>query len=475
MWLNMDRPNNLMIVEALLWCDEPVDWARLTAVVRDRLVGRYPVFGQRPVTSPWQLGRHQWEDDPDYSLARHLRRATLPPPGDEASLARYAESQMCRPLDRSHPLWELHLIDGFLGGSAVMARVHHALADGIAMAEVLLSLTDDHPSADLELSDLPTPVLATTKTSVLSRARRLPALREAARLSSALSSLARPSALRDALTLAEQTGHVADKLVLRSNPVTALSGTPGVEKRAVWSQALPVSAVRDIARAADATINDVLVGAVSAAIAGYLASPGEHTPDLTTMIPVNLRPADTPLPPELGNQFALVLLPMALSARGPMATLLETKRRMDRIKASPEALITFGLIGAIGQVHPWVERLVVDFFSSKAFGVTTNVIGPRTDRFLAGSRLAGVLGWVPGSGKQTLGVCIFTYNGTVRVGFKVDAGIVPDPELLVAAFEQEMDDLVHITRSTRQRRLTCLPTKQSGPSRSMPRTTTSSR
>jgi hypothetical protein len=79
--------------------------------------------------------------------------------------------------------------------------------------------------------------------------------------------------------------------------------------------------------------------------------------------------------------------------------------------------------------------------------VTTNVIGPREPRFLAGTRVAGVLGWVPGSGRQTVGVCIFSYDRTVRVGFKVDAGVVPDPERLTAAFDAEMDDYVRLAHA----------------------------
>ena len=163
------------------------------------------------------------------------------------------------------------------------------------------------------------------------------------------------------------------------------------------------------------------------------------------MVPVNLRPVDKPLPRELGNKFALAMLPMPLAERSPRERLAVSKQRMDRIKASPEALITFGVINAIGLTHPKVEDLLVDFFSSKAIGVTTNVMGPLQDRYLAGSRIAGVLGWVPGSGHQTVGVCIFSYNQTVRVGFKVDATVVPEAERLVDAFDAELDDLLAVS------------------------------
>ena len=444
-WLNADRPHNLMVIDAIMWFDEVVDWERFTRVVQSRIVDRFPVFHQRLAEGLDALGLRHWEDDPDFSVGNHLTRAALPEPGDEAALKVYVEGVMRTPLDRSRPLWQLHLVEGFGAGSAIVARFHHALADGIALAEVMLSLTDaspDEPDPD-ELVARRVPPSPGWRPS-------LPGWGTAQRLVSdvagAASSL-RPSAVTDALLLTRQTAHIADKLILGSNPETPLTGVPGLEKRAVWSSPRAVSEVKGIARLAGATVNDVLVGAVSGALSAYVVDHGGDADDLTTMVPVNVRPVGEPLPRELGNQFALVLLPLPLGTRAPMARLVETKQRMDSIKHSPEAFITFGLINAIGRTHPRVEELLVNFFSSKAIGVTTNVIGPMTDRFVAGSPIAGVLGWVPGSGRQTVGVCIFSYNGTVRVGFKVDAGIVPDPERLVDSFDQELDDLARMARA----------------------------
>jgi hypothetical protein len=141
------------------------------------------------------------------------------------------------------------------------------------------------------------------------------------------------------------------------------------------------------------------------------------------------------------------MLPLPTGVRAPLERLSEAKHRMDSIKRSPEAMLTFGLINAIGRTSPGVARLVVDFFAAKAIGVTTNVAGPLAARYLAGSRIAGVLAWVPGSGRQTVGVCIFSYEGAVRVGFKVDAGVVPDPEKLVQAFDDEMDLLLRLAQA----------------------------
>ncbi len=444
-WLNMDRPNNLMVIDSVMWCDGPVDLARLKRVIQTRLVDVYPVFRQRLVGSTSLLGLPQWEDDPDFRLSRHMHRTTLAAPGGEAELQRFIERHMHRELDREHPLWQVFLVDGYQQGSAVVTRFHHALADGIALSQVLLSMTDATDTADLEEQPTEGGSEQGHRPSVVGMAAH--GVRSAVNLVSGFPRIARPSVLIDALTLAQQTGHIADKLLLGSNPLTPLSGEPGIHKRAVWSNPRPVADVKRIGRLAGATVNDVLVGAVSGAISSYLVSHGGEATDLTTMVPVNLRPEGEPLPRELGNRFALVLLPLATGARAPLDRLAETKRRMDSIKHSPEAVITFGIINALGRTNPGIERFLVDFFSSKAIGVTTNVMGPLTDRFVAGARIVGVLGWVPGSGRQSVGVCIFSYNQVVRVGFKVDASIVPDPELLVDAFDQEMDDLLRMARA----------------------------
>lgn len=456
-WLNMDRPENLMVIDSVMWFDDPVDWERLKLVVQHRLVDRYPVFSQRPVDPNLGLGLPHWEDDPDFALRRHMHHRTLPAPGNELALQRYVEKQMHHPLDREHPLWEVHLLDGFGSGSAVVMRFHHALADGIALAQVMLSLTDDTPTGDLEESerirsgetggDEATARGGAAGLVSGTAATAVSAASAALHLLGGLPHLANPAHAADAFTLMQQTGHVANKLLLGTKPQTTLSGPVGLLKRATWSAPRPLADVKQVGRSAGATVNDVLVGAVSGAISQYLAACGDDVLDLTTMVPINLRPPGVPLPRELGNQFALVMLPLPTGMRSPLLRLAETKRRMDSIKNSPEAVLTFGLINAIGRTHPEIERLLVNFFAAKTIGVTTNVAGPPTGRYLAGARISGVLGWVPGSGDQALGVCIFTYDNTVRVGFKADAGSVPNPERLVEAFDQELDDLQRMSRA----------------------------
>src|SRR3954454_2589854 len=83
-WLQMEEPTSLMVITAVLWFDGTVDWERLTEVVRERLVERYPRFRRRVVTG--LLGTHRWEEDPAFRLENHLRRTRLRAPGDHAAL-----------------------------------------------------------------------------------------------------------------------------------------------------------------------------------------------------------------------------------------------------------------------------------------------------------------------------------------------------------------------------------------------------
>ena len=456
-WLSMDSPDNLMVIEGIMTLEGPVDWQRLTDVLQHRLVDRYPVFHQVVVEASNPMGMPHWEDDPDFSIEHHLHHATLPEPGDEAALQEFVERKMQEPIDRSRPLWHFYVIDGYQGGSVVVSRFHHALADGIALAEVLLSLTDADRTTTCSPSSgtttPPSPSPRSPPTSLLEVAGRFArpltepvsaGLRGALHMFGEIPAVLHPSYAVEALTTAWQAGQVADKLLLGHNPESPFSAPPGLAKRAVWSQPRPLVEIKLVGRVAGATVNDVLVGAVSAAISHYLADRGYDPADLSTMVPVNVRGLGQPLPRELGNKFALVMLPLPTSRLAPLQRLAETKRRMDSIKHSPEAVLTFGLLTAIGRANTAVAKQLIDFFAAKAIGVTTNVAGPMAGRYLAGTRLTGILGWVPGSGAQTLGVCIISYDGVVRVGFKADAGAVPDPEKLVHAFDDEMDTLVRL-------------------------------
>jgi WS/DGAT/MGAT family acyltransferase len=230
-----------------------------------------------------------------------------------------------------------------------------------------------------------------------------------------------------------------------ADPHTVLRGELGTAKRAVWSEPIELEQVKVIGRAMESTINDVLLAALTGALRRYLVERGGAVEDLRAFIPVNLRPLDEPIPRELGNRFGLVFLELPVREEEPRRRLRELKRRMDALKRSPEAAVTFGLLGVVGLVPMAVEKRLVELLGPRGTLVMTNVPGPRQPVYLAGTQLAGLMFWVPQAGKVGLGVSIFSYAGQVTVGVSVDAGLVPDPHRLVRAFHDELSMLATVS------------------------------
>jgi WS/DGAT/MGAT family acyltransferase len=347
----------------------------------------------------------------------------------------------------------MHLIDGHHRGGVVYTRLHHSLADGIALTEVLLALTDATPDGDREATIA---TLVPRPRGMLDELRRMAgsaaaeAEAAASRVAHLLFELPRfvdPRLLGDAIMQAERVGGIARKLLLGRRPRTPLSGTPCTTKRAVWSEPFPLAEIKHVGRMTGTTVNDVLMGAMAGALAAYMREHGGDVRDVYTLVPVNVRPLDKPLPSELGNRFALVMFKYPTTLGTPLERIAETHRRMEVIKHSPEAGLTFGLIRAIGLTGPELERVLVDFVADKAIGVTTNVPGPVTERYAAGSPIRSILSWEPSAGDQTLGISIFTYAGAVRVGFKVDTSCVREPENLLHAFDQEVAELLRLAHA----------------------------
>jgi hypothetical protein len=105
---------------------------------------------------------------------------------------------------------------------------------------------------------------------------------------------------------------------------------------------------------------------------------------------------------------------------------------MTRIKNSAEAMLIFGAQRAVAATPSPLSERITAFVADKTVGVLTNVPGPTAPIALAGTQVAGVLGWVPTASDQSLGLCILSYAGEVNIGVSADAGIMPDPERLAA-------------------------------------------
>ena len=142
-WLRMERATNLMMITSVMMFDEPMSLEHLKRVVKQRFLA-YPRFRQKAVDTAagcW------WEDDADFDLDWHVRLSALPGRGGKRELERFVSQQASTPLDKTKPLWQFHLVEKYGGGSALVTRIHHCYADGMALVQVMLSITDTERQA----------------------------------------------------------------------------------------------------------------------------------------------------------------------------------------------------------------------------------------------------------------------------------------------------------------------------------------
>jgi diacylglycerol O-acyltransferase len=444
-WLHMDRPTNLMVINSVLWFDEPLDWAATQAIFCERMVQPFPRFRQRAIDGR-PGAAPGWEDDDRFDPRLHFHRRGIPAPGDRRALQNLVSDLITAPLDRSKPLWDVYLLEGYGEGCALLVRMHHAIADGIALARVLLSLTD---AAGEPVGFVAPAPAAGSHGRVASLTGPASAAIAAGRALAheGIETLLHPERLAaGAHAVQEDARTVVKLLTAPSDPQSALKGELHVPHRVGW-QTVSLRTVKRIAHAHDATVNDVLVAAVAGAVGDHLRTHGDGAIDeLHALVPFNLRPLDRPLPRDLGNRFGLVLLGLPVGIEDPLERLSAVHERMAAIKGSHEGAIAYGILGAMGRTPARVEELLVDFFAAKGTMVLTNVPGPRDVVTLAGTPVRGVLVWAPCSGGVGMSVSIFSYSGKVTVGFLVDAGLVADPQPLAAGVAREVRALAGLTR-----------------------------
>jgi len=436
-WLRMEDPTNLMMVTGVLLFDSRLDVDRIRTVLEERLLS-FARFRQRVEQPPLGVGLPQWVTDDRFDLDAHVHHVALPAPADKAALEAFVSDLLSTPLDFSKPLWQVHLVE-YADGSAIVSRIHHAIADGIALIQVLLSLTDA-TRRPRKRPPAARPTLAPDGGSSL--------LRAGGWLAQAGFGLARDpgQALKVAGLGADAAVTLGRVALLPPDPATALKGTLGVRKRAAWSDPLPLAEVKAAGAHAGGTINDVLITATAGALRRYLTARGENVTglDVRATVPVNLRPLAEAH--RLGNQFGVVFLSLPLGIEAPRERLIEIKRRMDELKSSLQPLVAFGMLNAIGLLPGRLQPLPIQFFGSKASVVLTNVPGPREPLYLAGEPLRRAMFWVPQSGRLGLGISILSYAGEVLVGVASDAGLVPDPGTIVDGFHSELEELLENSR-----------------------------
>ena len=463
-WLRMDSPSNLMMIVGV-WIIKPsVSYPAVCQRIQERLL-QYPRFGQRVQQD---ASGASWVLDTDFQIERHVVRETLMlgAKGSEqtALQERLAELAM-QALDMRHPLWEFRLIEHYQGGSALIARLHHCIADGLALVAVTQTMVDGGaapprgtsrpaPSVAAGGDDWLADTLIRPFTEVAVKA--LDAVGEGA--ANAMEMLFDPQkglehglekGLAGSMDLAKMAYHVvrdgAALVLMPDDSPTRLKGTPGTRKRVAWCEPIPLDEVKAVGRALNCSINDVLLSCVAGALGSYLKSFGDEieAKEIRAMVPVNLRAAEDAH--QLGNRFGLAPVMLPIGIANPIERVFAVRARMGGMKDSMQPLLAFALLAVAGVLMKPAQDALLSLFSKKTTAIMTNVPGPRHKLKFCGATLEQNLFWVPQSGSVGLGVSILSYGGGVQFSVISDTILCPDPQKIIDRFEPEFAKLTLLT------------------------------
>ncbi len=461
-WLRMDSDGNLMMIVGVSMLSKPISLEGLRHALEARFLV-YSRFRSRVVTD---LSGSWWQEQ-EVDLDDHVIHTKLASNKDKSTnkpaLQELVGKLSQQPLDPDKPLWQFHLVENCLGEDgqlrqALIVRIHHCIADGVALVGVFMSMFGQSPD-----SAEPAPAPPRQAAAAEAAAEENPweqimlpvtaASIKAIDLSSSvfIKSLAMVTDL-DKLpgqlsTLGQTAGQLAIDAVklstMEEDSPTRLKGKPNGKKHVSWSEPLPLAEIKAIGKAYGCSINDVLMASVAGAIRSYLIAKGdtvEHDCDVRVMVPVNLRKPSRRQ--KLGNAFGLVPLVLPVGLEDPLARMYEVRHRMNELKGSYTALVAMSLLGVLGATPKQVQNEIQNYFARKATAVMSNVPGPQTPLYLAGSQLDQCMFWVPQSGDIGIGVSILSYNGGVQFGIVTDDALVKDPDNIIKRFAPEFEKLV---------------------------------
>jgi len=450
-WLRMEQPTNLMMITGVITLSGPIPFERLLETIETRWLA-FRRFRQKAVERP---GGAYWVTDRDFEIHAHVRRVALPGNADQHELEEFVSDLSSTALDPSRPLWQFHYVENYAGGPVIVQRIHHCYADGIALVQVFLSLTDTSPDRKPATKDPRKWRRKQIADSTVFRRLVEPArdglglaihwsqklLNEGMR---AVSDRERAAYLLDEATgLARE---LVDAVSLPADPKTLFKGRLGARKRVAWAEPLPLDEVKALSKTLGCTVNDLLIATVTGSLNSYMVDQGQCPDALTDIratVPVNLRPLEHAR--ELGNHFGLVFLSLPVGERNPLTRIRLIHERMNELKSGRQATVAFGLLAALGMGPSVLQKPALNLLSDKATTVLTNVPGPQQPLYLAGERVKEMMFWVPQNGNIGMGISILSYDSKVFFGVITDRKLVPEPKKIIERFQPEFDKLVYLS------------------------------
>lgn len=487
----METPTNRLHVAGIFLLDPPAGdpvsadarFERIRTVIAQRLE-RVPRLLRRPIRTPFDLQPPAWVEEPDIDIDAHVRRAVVREPGGAPELDALVGELLGADLPLDRPLWEMVVVDGVQGGRmAVVARLHHAILDGVAGATAMAAFLDLAPVAESGAAGgaesgagrVEGPgggVTVGARSAEETRPSSLDMWRYAAaslgpHLEAALAAMRRSA---DALVeLAAQNRELtatgtAPSPSLFSAPRTSLNGNVSGQ-RCYATLAVPLADIMLVRQAFGdgITVNDVILCAVGGALIGLLERRGDHPErSLVALVPVSTRgKASVPQSgrADVGNDVSGMLVSLGTTTRDSVERLREVaqatriaKRQEERsggdfleaVARTIPPIVTSGLMRGMGRFG------LFDRFPPPFNVVVSSVVVPDVDLFWAGCPVTEIYPGGPVAAGVGLNVTSMTYKGTVHFGLVGCPALVPDIDMLAVLLDDAIAELVTAALGTQR-------------------------
>jgi diacylglycerol O-acyltransferase / wax synthase len=447
-FLYLERPAVHMHVAGLAVLDPstraagPLGFDDLGRLVTER-IHLVPRFRQRVVRPPLGAGRPVWVDDDGFDVRYHLHRAALPKPGGRRELAEFVQWVHSRALDRTKPLWEIHLIEGLEDGYvAVLSKSHHAMIDGVSgmdLASVLLDFTPEtqriHPPGPWEPDPPPTPAELWVDAVADQIAHPVRSVTEGAgRL------LGAPREVADRLR--GLAGGLASLASLGQAPQGPFNVPVGPNRRFSMAE-VPVSVVKEIKNALGGTVNDVVLAAVAGGLRRRLRRRHDRVRGVTlrALMPVSIRDGSQRM--AFGNQVSVFFVDLPVGERDPVRRLRAITEATAALKSSHQAVAATALINSARWAPPTLHGLAARLLVRQRWVnlVVSNVPGPQVPLYLDGARLLVAYPVMPLGPTTALSVAVTSLSGIMGFGLTGDWDTVPDIDDLAQELLDEVESL----------------------------------
>ena len=438
-----------------------------------------PRYRQRLVIPPFNIGNPTWEYDPDFDIRNHVHEVMLER-GTETELKKVAGQVLSKVLDRRRPLWDFTLVRGLKGNrTAIITRMHHCLADGLAGVALLNVLMDSNPRAPLlrktklkplstsSRSNAATQVLDGLITSSFSVAQRiLSAQMEFIDLVQKLLAADQNHVEFDSHAL--NGGHPDARIPTLDEFTRFMPEVTSVTQRLpfnvicrgsqkfTWTE-IPLEEVKAVKNALGATVNDVILAIMTSTVRRYVEMRGVKVRGrlLRFGVPVNVRNGKAdPNSSSLGNRITFIPVTVPLDIRNPRKLLAAIRQRIMFLKSAHVAELV-GLAGSVLGAIPMGAQVIAGAIANELpLGlcnmVCTNVPGPESPLYLMTHKLVRCYPYVPIGGDLGLNCAVLTYDGIAHFGFSGNVQAAPRMGLLEKFIQASFAELQKSARVGRR-------------------------